>query len=409
MHTRHIGVISLPTFYQDFEARRRGDTDYKSATRDVAKLLGELKKEKVDGVLIDLRNNGGGSLAEAIDLTGLFIDKGPVVQVRNASGQVEEEEDPHPGMAWDGPLAVLVNRDSASASEIFAAAIQDYGRGVIIGEPTFGKGTVQNLVDLDQLAQQREAELRRAEDDHRAVLPHQRRLDAVARRDAGHQLPDHRRLRSEFGESSYDNALPWTSITPAHYQRRCRSEADRADAGRAPRRRASRDNARMAGVRRPISPTARKLRKRDDDLAERAGAPQGARRAGSQAQGAASQRLQPATAMRRPSRSNASSKMRIAKRQISHRTAGCRRKRPKHRRRRRWTLKASRARTTVCRPMSAACKQSWRRNKREKTAKDVVLTEAGAHPRRRSRTDQLQHELAARVLPHAAFGKDAVD
>ena len=111
-HTRHIGVISLPTFYQDFEARRRGDADYKSATRDVEKLLGELKKEKVDGVIVDLRNNGGGSLAEATDLTGLFIDKGPVVQVRNASGQVEEEEDPHPGMAWDGPLAVLVNRAS---------------------------------------------------------------------------------------------------------------------------------------------------------------------------------------------------------------------------------------------------------------------------------------------------------
>ncbi|MEO7149386.1 MAG: S41 family peptidase, partial [Rhodanobacteraceae bacterium] len=151
--THHIGVITLPTFYQDFDARRRGDSDYKSATRDVAKLLAELKQAKVDGVVMDLRDNGGGSLSEATELTGLFIDKGPVVQVRDARGHVEEEDDTDAGMAWSGPLAVLVNRGSASATEIFAAAIQDYGRGVVIGEKTFGKGTVQNLTDLDQLAQ----------------------------------------------------------------------------------------------------------------------------------------------------------------------------------------------------------------------------------------------------------------
>lgn len=216
-HVRHIGVISLPTFYQDFDARRRGDADYKSATRDVEKLLGELKKEKVDGVIVDLRNNGGGSLAEATDLTGLFIDKGPVVQVRSASGQVEEEEDPHPGMAWDGPLAVLVNRASASASEIFAAAIQDYGRGVIIGEPTFGKGTVQNLVDLDELARNEKPEygevkmtiaqffrVNGGSTQLRGVTPD---ISFPLTVDAG-----------EFGESSYDNALPWTSIAPAKYQ-----------------------------------------------------------------------------------------------------------------------------------------------------------------------------------------------
>ena len=132
--TRRIGVISLPSFYEDFAARQAGAQDYKSATRDVARLLDELKKDKVDSVLIDLRNNGGGSLAEAIDLTGLFIGKGPVVQQRNARGQISVEKDTNAGVAWDGPLGVLINRGSASASEIFAAAIQDYGRGLIIGE-----------------------------------------------------------------------------------------------------------------------------------------------------------------------------------------------------------------------------------------------------------------------------------
>jgi carboxyl-terminal processing protease len=216
-HTRHIGVISLPTFYQDFDARRRGDADYKSATRDVEKLLGELKKEKVDGVIVDLRNNGGGSLAEATDLTGLFIDKGPVVQVRNATGQVEEEEDPHPGMAWDGPLAVLVNRASASASEIFAAAIQDYGRGVIIGEPTFGKGTVQNLVDLDELAHNEKPEYGEV----KMTIAQFFRVNGGSTQLRG-VTPDISFPltvdATEFGESSYDNALPWTSIAPAHYQ-----------------------------------------------------------------------------------------------------------------------------------------------------------------------------------------------
>jgi carboxyl-terminal processing protease len=145
-----IGVITLPSFYQDFDAHRRGDKDYRSATKDVAKLLTELKAQKVEGVMVDLRNDGGGSLNEAADLTGLFIDKGPVVQERNAQGKIDSEDDNTPGMTWEGPLAVLVNRNSASASEIFAAAIQDYGRGLIVGEPTYGKGTVQNLLDLDQ-------------------------------------------------------------------------------------------------------------------------------------------------------------------------------------------------------------------------------------------------------------------
>ena len=148
--TRKIGVIELPTFYQDFGARRNGDANFKSATRDVSKLLTELKAQKVEGVIMDLRNNGGGSLNEATELTGLFIDTGPVVQVRDARGQVDAQGDDAPGMAWDGPMAVLVNRGSASASEIFAAAIQDYGRGLIIGEPTFGKGTVQSIMPIKE-------------------------------------------------------------------------------------------------------------------------------------------------------------------------------------------------------------------------------------------------------------------
>ncbi|MEO7432890.1 MAG: carboxy terminal-processing peptidase [Dokdonella sp.] len=215
-HTRHVGVISLPTFYQDFDARRRGDKDYKSATRDVERLLGELKQEKVDGVIVDLRNNGGGSLAEATDLTGLFIDKGPVVQVRNANGQIESNDDTAAGMAWDGPLAVLVNRASASASEIFAAAIQDYGRGVIIGEPTFGKGTVQNLVDLDEVAHSEKPMFGEV----KMTIAQFFRIDGGSTQLRG-VTPDISFPLTvdakDFGESSYDNALPWSSIPPATY------------------------------------------------------------------------------------------------------------------------------------------------------------------------------------------------
>jgi len=215
--THRIGVITLPTFYEDFDARRRGDPDYKSATRDVAKLLGELKKDKVDGVVMDVRDNGGGSLAEATELTGLFINKGPVVQVRDARGHVEEQKDTDAGMAWSGPLAVLVNRGSASATEIFAAAIQDYGRGVIIGEQTFGKGTVQNLTDLDQLAQNEKptfGELKMTIAEFFRINGGSTQLHGVT--------PDilfpHSVDFADFGESSYDNALPWTQITPAQYQ-----------------------------------------------------------------------------------------------------------------------------------------------------------------------------------------------
>ena len=148
---KRIGVIELPAFYQDFQGRRNRDGDYTSATRDVARILETFKGEGVDGVVLDLRGNGGGSLNEAVELTGLFIDTGPVVQVRESGGRVNVEGVRTPGVAWEGPLAVLINRGSASASEIVAGAIQDYGRGLVIGETTFGKGTVQNLIDLDRM------------------------------------------------------------------------------------------------------------------------------------------------------------------------------------------------------------------------------------------------------------------
>ena len=213
---RKIGVISLPTFYHDFEGHRRGDADYRSSTRDVAKLLGELKAEGVEGVVVDLRDNGGGSLTEATDLTGLFIDRGPVVQVRDAQGRVSVESDAQPGVAWDGPLAVLVNRSSASASEIFAAALQDYGRALIIGETTYGKGTVQNLVDLDNVAQNDEPTFGQL----KLTVAQFFRVNGGSTQNKG-VVPDVAFPTTfdpaEWGESAIDNALPWTSITAADY------------------------------------------------------------------------------------------------------------------------------------------------------------------------------------------------
>src|SRR5688500_10212514 len=211
MPERRIGVIELPAFYQDFEGRRNSNGDYASATRDVGNLLEQFKQQKLDGVVLDLRNNGGGSLNEAVELTGLFIDQGPVVQVRESGGRVAVEGDRNAGVAWEGPLAVLINRGSASASEIFAGAIQDYGRGLVIGETTFGKGTVQNLVDLDRWPANEgqkfgQVKLTIAQfflpggssTQNKGVVPDIRfpaTLDAT-----------------EFGESTYDNALPWTRI-----------------------------------------------------------------------------------------------------------------------------------------------------------------------------------------------------
>jgi carboxyl-terminal processing protease len=147
-----VGVITVPSFYQDYNARAAGDKNYRSTTRDVRQLINELKTARIDGLIIDLRGNGGGSLPEATGLTGLFINGGPVVQLRETGGAVEVLDDPEPKAAYHGPLLVLVDRFSASASEIFAAAIQDYGRGLVIGQQTYGKGTVQNLIPLDRFA-----------------------------------------------------------------------------------------------------------------------------------------------------------------------------------------------------------------------------------------------------------------
>ncbi len=215
--THKIGVIDLPTFYQDFDAQRKGDANFRSASRDVAKLLGELKQEKVDGVIMDLRNNGGGSLSEATRMTGLFIATGPVVQVRDWRGKVEEQNDDDAGMAWSGPLVVLVNRGSASASEIFTAAIQDYGRGLVIGSDTFGKGTVQNLVNLDNVAHNSKASF----GELKMTIAQFFRINGGSTQLRG-VTPDISFPtgidKKDFGESSYDNALPWSSISPARYE-----------------------------------------------------------------------------------------------------------------------------------------------------------------------------------------------
>ena len=210
-----IGIIDLPSFYVDFDGMHRRDPDYRSTTRDVRKLLNEFEEEGIDGLVIDLRGNGGGALTEAIALTGLFIEKGPVVQVKSSTGHIQLDKDPDPEIVYSGPLAVLVDRYSASASEIFAGAIQDYGRGLIIGEPTFGKGTVQNLVnlnryakDLGQLGQLKVtiAQFFRVNGDstqHRGVVPD--------------ILWSSVEENSEFGERAFENALPWDKIKPASF------------------------------------------------------------------------------------------------------------------------------------------------------------------------------------------------
>ncbi|MFD1198825.1 carboxy terminal-processing peptidase [Brucella gallinifaecis] len=212
-----IGIITLPAFYEDIQARRKGVKNYRSASRDVAKILDELNREKVDGVLVDLRNNGGGSLSEAIDLTGLFIGKGPVVQQRNANGEIRVESDDFSKPVWSGPLGVLINRGSASASEIFAAAIQDYDRGVIIGEPSFGKGTVQTVVNLDEVAQsdhQKLGELKLTIAQFFRVNGGTTQLRGVT---PDISLPGLYNL-STVGEASFDNALPWSEIPATNYR-----------------------------------------------------------------------------------------------------------------------------------------------------------------------------------------------
>lgn len=212
-----IGVIDIPTFYRDFAAEARGEEDFRSTTRDVRRLLSELQNQAVDGVVIDLRQNGGGSLSEATELTGLFIDTGPVVQVKHANGRVEMETDLDEGIAYDGPLVVLVDRNSASASEIFSGAIQDYRRGIIVGEPTFGKGTVQTLVDLGRYVPGKSMDLGRL----RLTMAQFFRVNGGSTQHRG-VVPDIEfptaQFTSDYGERSLENALPYAQIKPASYK-----------------------------------------------------------------------------------------------------------------------------------------------------------------------------------------------
>ncbi len=211
-----IGVIEIPAFYRDFQAESEGSSDFRSTTRDVRILIQDLTRQGIDGLVIDLRGNGGGSLTEATDLTGLFIDKGPIVQVKDSSGRVEVEVDADAGVAYSGPLAVLVDRDSASASEIFAGAIQDYGRGLVIGEPTFGKGTVQTLIDLGRYVPGSEGDLGRL----RLTMAQFYRISGGSTQLRGVEpdvaLPTATDT-SDHGERALDNALPWTRIEAVDY------------------------------------------------------------------------------------------------------------------------------------------------------------------------------------------------
>jgi len=204
-----IGVIELPTFYIDFEALQRRDPDYRSSTRDVRVLLEELKAEGVEAVVVDLRRNGGGSLSEANSLVGLFIRRGPTVQVRDADGNNIVQGDPDPEVVYDGPLAVLVNRLSASASEIFAGAIQDYQRGVVLGSQTFGKGTVQELIPLGdgqmKITRAKFYRISGESTQHKGVTP-----DIV--------FPDLYDTAEDIGESALPTALPWDTIEANYYQ-----------------------------------------------------------------------------------------------------------------------------------------------------------------------------------------------
>ncbi len=204
-----IGVIDVPAFYIDFEAYRKRDPNFKSTTRDVAKLLMQLRAENVDGIVLDLRNNGGGSLQEATTLTDLFIDPGPVVQIRQTNEHISRHYQSRGSAIYRGPLVVLINRLSASASEIFAGAIQDYNRGLIVGAQSFGKGTVQALTPVKEgQLKITESKFYRVSGDstqHRGVIP-DIALPALVDFDV-------------VGESSYDNALPWDQIHAAPHNR----------------------------------------------------------------------------------------------------------------------------------------------------------------------------------------------
>jgi carboxyl-terminal processing protease len=200
--TSKVGVITLPAFYMDFAAAQAGDPNYRSTTRDVYELIQELRDESISGIVIDLRNNGGGSLREANQLTGLFIETGTTVQVRYADGVVEKQMDRNPLLAYTGPLVVLVNRYSASASEIFAAAMQDYKRALIVGSQTYGKGTVQTFGDLSsgqiKYTQAKFYRVSGASTQNKGVIP-----DIMLP-----SLDD----PTKVGESTQDHALKWDQV-----------------------------------------------------------------------------------------------------------------------------------------------------------------------------------------------------
>jgi len=212
-----VGIITVPSFYQDYDASRAGAKDFRSTTRDVQRLIGELRKDGMDVLIMDLRANGGGYLPEAESLTGLFIDKGPVVQLRDTTGRVEVDDDPDPSIFYSGPMVVLVDRFSASASEIFAAAIQDYGRALIIGQTTYGKGTVQNAHPLNYTIFGRKPELGQLN----VTIGKYYRITGESTQDRG-VTPDILLPSlidaNEVGESTRDRALPWDHIEPAAFK-----------------------------------------------------------------------------------------------------------------------------------------------------------------------------------------------
>ncbi|MDJ1504625.1 carboxy terminal-processing peptidase [Xanthocytophaga agilis] len=211
-----LGVIQIPAFYANYEDRQKGETNYKSTTNDVKRIIGELQNQKMDALVLDLRNNGGGLLSEAIDLTGLFIPDGPVVQVRNSNGSIDVLKDNDKSQAYTGPLAVLINRFSASASEIFAGAIQDYKRGVIVGEQSYGKGTVQSQLDLNRYMQGTDklGQVNLTIAKFYRVTGNSTQLKGVT---PDVQLPSVFSA-AEFGESSQPHALPWDQIPASNFK-----------------------------------------------------------------------------------------------------------------------------------------------------------------------------------------------
>lgn len=215
-HSRKIGVIDLPTFYLDFAGLQSGNPDYRSTTKDVKKILKTFEEQNVQGVIVDLRNNGGGSLYEAVQLSGLFIDKGPVVQTKLSYDKVDIKKDVDPRLAWNGPMVVMVNKLSASASEIFAAAMQDYGRAVIVGNQTYGKGTVQNVMPLNDYYNDPEVTMGQL----KMTMGQFFRINGGSTQNRG-VIPDITFPQSpgleDYGESAYENALPWNSIGSSDY------------------------------------------------------------------------------------------------------------------------------------------------------------------------------------------------